>query len=335
MLPDATIIAVGAAFLVAGALAPLLARFAVGRNLLDVPNLRSSHEAPTPRLGGVAILAGVWVGVSLLSPEAAWPLLLAATLMWSVGLADDIFSLGFKTKAAAQLVLASALLLLYPPEVLSEAPGAGLKTLVFVVGVFWVAALSNAFNFMDGIDGITGGVAVISAVSLAAIVGEAGAYLPVLIGATLGFLVWNVSPASMFCGDSGSYFLGFGLAVVALYAPVPEGGWSPLGFFACAVVFTPYLFDTAYTIIRRLRSGAGKNIFSAHREHIYQRITPAVSMHRRTSNLYYGASVVAGFAALMVARGGALAVAGALLALGCCVGLAALPHLVGMKDRSE
>lgn len=309
---------------------PLLARFAVGRNLLDVPNLRSSHEVPTPRLGGVAILAGVWVGVVLARPEGGWPLLLAATLMWSVGLADDLSSLGFKTKAAAQAVLASALLLLYPPDLLSGAPGAMPKVLVFAVGVFWVVALSNAFNFMDGIDGITGGVAVISAISLAAIVGEAGAFLPVLVGATLGFLVWNVSPASMFCGDSGSYFLGFGLAVVALYAPVPEGAWSPLGFFGCAIVFTPYLFDTAYTLVRRLV--AGKNVFSAHREHIYQRITPAVSMHRRTSNLYYGASVVAGFAALLAARGGVFVVVGVGLAVACCGALAALPYLVQTRE---
>jgi UDP-N-acetylmuramyl pentapeptide phosphotransferase/UDP-N-acetylglucosamine-1-phosphate transferase len=317
-----TVIGGGVAFLVAGALAPLLVSFAVGRNLLDVPNLRSSHEVPTPRLGGIAIVLGTWAGFALLRPEGAWPLLVAATLVGAVGLADDLSDLHFSTKAAAQTLVAAGLLLLYPPEVLSGAWGIA----AFAVGVLWIVALSNAFNFMDGIDGFIGGVALVNAFFLMALAGEA--FLPALIGATAGFLVWNISPASIFLGDSGAYFLGFGLAAVALYAPVPGESWTPLGFLAGVVVFTPLLFDTAYTLVRRLRTGAGKNIFSAHREHIYQRITPTTGMHRRTSNLYYVASVVAGFAALLVQGGGASTLAGVALALACCGSLAALPMLV-------
>ena len=319
-----TLVAGGVAFLVAGALVPLLVSFAVGRNLLDVPNLRSSHEIPTPRLGGIAIVLGTWAGFALLRTEGAWPLLVAATLVGTVGLADDLSDLHFSTKAAAQTLVAAGLLLLYPPEVLSDAPGAwGIAA--FAIGVLWFVALSNAFNFMDGIDGFIGGVAVINAFFLAAL--ASGAFLPALIGATAGFLVWNISPASIFLGDSGAYFLGFGLATVALYVPVPGDRWTPLGFLAGVLVFTPLLFDTAYTLVRRLRTGAGKNVFSAHREHIYQRITPSPGMHRRTSNLYYGASVVAGFTALLAREGGASMLAGIALALACCLALAALPRL--------
>lgn len=104
-------------------------------------------------------------------------------------------------------------------------------------------------------------------------------------------------------------------------------------FFACILVFTPLLFDTAYTLVRRYR--AGKNIFTAHREHIYQRITPSTSMHRRTSNLYYGASVISGVAALLVAEGGAATLAGTALALVCCAGLFALPLVVRKKNYAE
>src|SRR5215218_1205900 len=104
-------VAGGVAFLVAGALVPLLVRFAAGRNLLDVPNLRSSHEVPTPRLGGVAIVLGTWIGFALLRPQEAWPLLIAATLIGSVGLADDLGNLHFGPKAAAQALVASVLLL--------------------------------------------------------------------------------------------------------------------------------------------------------------------------------------------------------------------------------
>jgi len=316
------------AFLVAGTLVPLLVRFAVGRNLLDVPNLRSSHEVPTPRLGGVAIFLGTLAGAVLLRPEGMWPLLSAAALVWAVGLADDLSNLHFGVKAAFQALAAAGLLLYYPPTILSDAPGI-MGIIVFVVAVFWIVSLSNAFNFMDGIDGFTGGVALVNALFLAPLVGTVGGFLPALIGATAGFLVWNMSPASIFIGDSGAYFLGFSLAAAALYAPSLSGQeWTPLGFLACVVVFTPYLFDTGYTLIRRLRGGAGKNIFLAHREHIYQRITPTTAMHRRTSNLYYGISIISGFAALLVSRGGASAIAGLALALACCALLATLPKLV-------
>ena len=321
-------VAGGLAFLVAGTLVPLLVRFAVGRNLLDVPNLRSSHEVPTPRLGGVAIFLGTLVGATLLRPEGMWPILTAAAFVWAVGLTDDLSNLHFSVKAICQALAAAVLLIYYPPTILSGAPGV-LGVLVFAVAVFWIVSLSNAFNFMDGIDGFTGGVALVNALFLVPLVGTVGGFLPAVIGATAGFLIWNMSPASIFIGDSGAYFLGFSLAAVALYAPALSGQeWTPLGFLACVVVFTPYLFDTGYTLMRRLRAGAGKNIFLAHREHIYQRITPTTSMHRRTSNLYYGISVIAGFAALLVSGGGAPAVAGVALALACCVLLATLPKLV-------
>jgi len=327
---NGAVVAGGAAFLVAGTLVPLLVSFAVGRNLLDVPNLRSSHEVPTPRLGGVAIILGTWVGVALMRPEGAWPLLICATVIGAVGLADDLSNLHFGAKAAAQTLVASGLLFLYPPQILSEVSGT-LKIAAFAVGVIWVVALSNAFNFMDGIDGFMGGVALVNMLFLASIAGEA--FLPALAGATAGFLVWNINPASIFLGDSGAYFLGFCLAAVALYTPVPDAGWTPLGFIAGVLVFTPLLFDTAYTLLRRLRKGAGKNIFSAHREHIYQRVTPTTGMHRRTSNIYYGASVVAGFAALLVGSGGASMLAGIGLALACCSTLAALPHILKRSSR--
>ena len=321
------LVAGGVAFLVAGALVPLLVRFAVGRNLLDVPNLRSSHEIPTPRLGGVAIFLGTLAGAAFLFSEGMAPLLLAAALVWAVGLVDDLSGLHFGVKAAFQALAAAGLLLFYPPTILSAAPGV-LGILLFVVAVFWIVSLSNAFNFMDGIDGFTGGVALVNALFLAPLVGTTGGFFPALIGATAGFLIWNISPASIFLGDSGAYFLGFGLSAAALYAPALSGQqWTPLGFLACAAVFTPYLFDTGYTLLRRLKGG--KNIFLAHREHIYQRITPTTQMHRRTSNLYYGLSIIAGLAALLISRSDPPSIlAGLALASACCILLASLPRLV-------
>lgn len=334
MPPEGTpLLSAGIAFLAAGALVPLLVRFAVGRNLLDVPNTRSSHEVPTPRLGGIAVILGVWLGSLFFGLEGSWPLLVAATLVGLVGLADDFMDLHFGIKAVAQTAAAAALLLFYPPELLSEAPIL-LVLFVFIVGVLWISAVCNAYNFMDGIDGITGGVALVGGLFLFTLAGDAGNFLPAFVGAVAGFLVWNMNPASIFLGDAGSYFIGFALAAVALYAPA-ESGWSPLPFFACVLVFTPYLFDTAFTILRRLRFGAGRSIFSAHREHIYQRVTPETSMHRRTSNLYYGLAVVSGFAALAASGGGMFVVLGALLVVVCCGFMLALPVIVRTGKPDE
>src|ERR671913_1135269 len=174
----------------ARAFVPLLVRFAVGRNLLDVPNLRSSHEVPTPRLGGVAIFLGMLAGVALLRPVGLWPLLAAAAIVWAVGLADDLSNLPFGVKAVLQALAAVGLLLFYPPTILSHAPGV-LGVLVFVVGVFWIVALSNAFNFMDGIDGFTGGVALVNALFLAPLVGPAGGVLAPPLRGSPGVLDWH------------------------------------------------------------------------------------------------------------------------------------------------
>lgn len=330
-------IAAGAvAFVVAGVLVPLLVRFAVGRNLLDVPNPRSSHETPTPRLGGLAVIAGAWVGALLAAvsgvglSSTGWVILIAASLVGAVGLVDDLGNLHFATKAAGQAAVALGLLVLLPPP-LVEATGGVVRILLLVLGAVWIVALVNAFNFMDGIDGIVGGTALVNALFLFSLphFSGAGVILASFCGAVAGFLLWNIGPASIFLGDAGSHFVGLLLAAAALYAPVvmSGGGFSPVELLACALVFTPFLLDTAYTLVVRIR--AGKNVFSAHREHIYQRITPSPAMHRRTSNLYYGAAVVAGLAAILVSGDeGWTFLVGVALTVALCVGLMLLPKLL-------
>ena len=218
--------AVGLAFLVALVLAPALVRFAIGRNLLDVPNARSSHEVPTPRLGGLAVIAGVWATAPFISETFLF--LAAATLAGLVGVLDDFVDLPFWIKAAGQATVAFILLFLAPPPI-SLAAGP-LWPVALLFGVVWVVALVNAYNFMDGIDGIAGGTAILNALFLATLVGTTGlrACLAVLAAAVAGFLAWNISPARIFLGDSGSHFVGFFLGAVALYTePVGEPG-SPI-----------------------------------------------------------------------------------------------------------
>jgi UDP-N-acetylmuramyl pentapeptide phosphotransferase/UDP-N-acetylglucosamine-1-phosphate transferase len=204
-------------------------------------------------------------------------------------------------------------------------------------GVVWVVALVNAYNFMDGIDGIAGGTAILNALFLATLVGTTGlrACLAVLAAAVAGFLVWNISPARIFLGDSGSHFVGFFLGAVALYTePVGEPG-SPYGpylaFLVAAAIFTPFLFDTAFTLVRR--ATARKNIFAAHREHVYQRITPDPASHRQVSIVYFAFSALAGIAAVLASGGTLLLLllAGILL-FGLCLIMAFLPGIAAKRD---
>lgn len=313
--------AAGISFLVALALVPLLVRFAIGRNLLDVPNARSSHEIPTPRLGGLAVIAGVWCAAPFL--EAGLPVLVAATLAGALGVVDDIVDLRFWLKALGQAAVAFGLLFLIPPPIV-EAAGP-LWPLALLFGMFWVVAVVNAYNFMDGIDGITGGTAIVNALFLAALLGvDWGAGLAAVAAAMGGFLVWNLSPARIFLGDSGAYFVGFFLAAAALYTG-PVAGSPFLAFVVAAAVFTPYLFDTGFTLVRR--AWARKNVFSAHREHLYQRISPDPAKHRQVSNVYYALAAVSGLAALLASGGTpARLLVGGLIVAGCCVVMALLPR---------
>jgi UDP-N-acetylmuramyl pentapeptide phosphotransferase/UDP-N-acetylglucosamine-1-phosphate transferase len=321
------------AFLVAIALVPLLVRFAIGRNLLDVPNARSSHEIPTPRLGGLAVIAGAWAAAPFINEGIL--VLVAATFAGLVGAFDDFVDLRFWMKAAGQAAAAFVLLFLAPPPICEAAGAVWPATLLF--GVIWVVAVVNAYNFMDGIDGIAGGTAVLNALFLAALVGVSGlgVGLAALAAAVAGFLMWNISPARIFLGDSGSHFVGFFLGAVALYTE-PIGGagaaYGPLLAFAvAAAVFAPFLFDTAFTLVRRAK--ARKNVFAAHREHIYQRITPDPAKHRQVSNVYFAFSAVAGLAALLASGGAPLRLlGGGVMILGLCLFMAFLPRIAGERD---
>ena len=315
-------ISIAVPFVAALALVPVLVRFAIGRNLLDVPNARSSHEIPTPRLGGLAVILGVWA-VSPLLGGGLLPLI-AATAAGAVGLLDDIVDLPFWVKALGQALVAFCLLFLSPPALLEAAGPLWPPVLLFCV--LWVTAVVNAYNFMDGIDGIAGGTAILNALFLVPLLGGSpglAAGLVAMAAATAGFLSWNLSPARIFLGDSGSHFVGFSLGAAALYAD-PVGGSPILAFLVAAVVFTPFLFDTAFTLVRRAR--ARKNVFSAHREHIYQRITPDPAKHRQVTNVYLGLAALSGLAASFGATGTTVGiVAGGALVLACCLIMAFLP----------
>jgi Fuc2NAc and GlcNAc transferase len=261
------------------------------RRLLDQPNARSSHRLPTPRGGGVAfvlvasvasVLAGL-LSSSSSSSSASAPLpLLAAPLLALplalVGFLDDRHSLPASWRYGVQLATAFLVVLASPLVVLSL----GLLPLLVLL-VIAVTAVINFTNFMDGLDGLVAGCMAV-AMSAAAIQLAAPWPIWALVGALLGFLVWNWSPAKVFMGDVGSTFLGALFAVLVLQAST----WSEA--LALVLVATPLLGDACLCVPRRLL--AGQEVFKAHRLHLFQRLHQAGWPHARVSSLYVAATAV-------------------------------------------
>lgn len=273
------------------------------RAFLDHPNERSLHVRPTPRGGGIGIV--VPVSVCLIVLAATYPAS-RASLGWmasvgvmlaAVGLIDDVRSLPALTRLLAQTSGAVALTAVLGHWRVFAWPGLlalNLEWLGFPLTVVLVVGLTNACNFMDGIDGIAGTQGAIAGLGWVGVgltaqdpcVATIGA---VLAASNLGFLIFNWPPASIFMGDVGSSFLGFVLAaLVVLVAPR-----SP-GIALAGMLFVwPFLFDTTFTLLRRI--SRGENLFSAHRSHLYQRLVLRGVSHR-TVTLTYGALALVGVA---------------------------------------
>lgn len=285
------------AFVGAATLTRQLIGWAGARGIIDAPNDRSSHTRHTPRGGGLAIVAVVAVAAvlaAILHPEA-WPglagVLLPALAVAGISWMDDVRSLSNRTRFGVHLLAAVAAVAAVGPVTRVAAGSFGVIDLGLAavpLTIIWIVGLTNAFNFMDGIDGIAGITAAAAGLAMAA-VAAAGSATPVaavaaaFAAAALGFLTCNWQPARIFMGDVGSAFCGFLLATLPLAAP---SGTRALLMPVVIAALWPFLFDTTYTIVRRLRKR--ENIFQAHRSHLYQRLTIAGWSHRAVSRLYGG-----------------------------------------------
>jgi Fuc2NAc and GlcNAc transferase len=274
-------------FLLAAVLTPLLAAWARRRGLLDIPNARSSHSVATPRTGGAAFVPAFLVGVAIAIGQGALTdearvVVAAATVVGIVGLADDIRSLGAGTRLLIQLVVAAALVGRLDWQLLPDFVPAWIGA---AVTVLWIVACTNAYNFMDGIDGIAGGQGMVAGLGWTVVGLLTGSREVAIVGmlaatAVAGFLIYNLPPARVFMGDAGSAFLGFLFGAM----PLIVGAGRPDAMIWAGLLLWPFLFDTGFTLIRRIRRR--EHLFSAHRSHLYQRLTIAGSSHGRVSLLY-------------------------------------------------
>jgi Fuc2NAc and GlcNAc transferase len=268
------------AFTIAVIATGFMRRYALQRNLIDIPNLRSSHASPTPRGGGVAIVVAFFVAALLLAffglmdPMLLGVLLIGGGAMALVGYLDDRRHLRASVRFGVHLaaaVLAVILLGGIPEHALANwgLHGVWIGGLIAVLILVWT---TNLFNFMDGLDGIAGSEAVFVSGAGAWLSWYAGgllgltAIMACLAAASLGFLRWNWPPAHIFMGDVGSGFLGFSLAVLGLVAS--QKGIFPIE--AWAILGGVFLVDATVTLIRRVIRG--DRWFNAHRSHAYQHL---------------------------------------------------------------
>lgn len=284
---------------------PLLRPVARRLGLVAVPGTRSSHDSPTPRVGGVAILLGVAValaagGGGVASRSDLVALLGGGALLAVVGLLDDRFDLpplprlGIQILAAGLVVRATGGFERVPlPEPLSFplAPALGAT-----MAVLWIVAVTNFYNFMDGIDGLATLQGVLTATALALALSShasgAATLAAALAGAMLGFLAYNWAPASVFLGDVGSGVVGFTLASLPLMALRGSKGEAAL-----LVAASLFLFLADTTICLLGRSMRGERVLQAHRQHLYQRWGATGATHATVSLwLGFGALVTTSLA---------------------------------------
>ncbi|ANH38185.1 putative undecaprenyl-phosphate N-acetylglucosaminyl 1-phosphate transferase [Nocardioides dokdonensis FR1436] len=259
-------------------------------NFVDVPNARSSHRRSIPRGGGVAVVAAI-AGVSALTVDLGAGmvgLVTAACVLAAVGLIDDWRSLPSSIRLFAQLMTTSVL------AVLLVASGEASWWLVLPLAV-GMTGFVNAFNFMDGVNGISGlnaaaiglwwawagnaeGQSAIAALGL------------ILAGAAIGFLPWNIPKARVFLGDAGSYGIGVLIAGLSALAVVEGLPW----WWALAPLVV-YGADTGWALVKRAR--AGKPLAEAHRGHVYQRLVDGGWPHIAAATACAGATILVCLAA--------------------------------------
>ena len=274
---------------------------------LDSPNVRSSHTLPTPRGAGMALVIGAVLAGSLSTtgPQSQQLLVFAcfALAMGLLGLVDDLRR---GLPVAARLLAAVIVTAVALPLLGGELPAGTVAGTI--LGAAWVVGFTNAFNFMDGINGISGlNGAVIAGVlwRLAPDDSAAGVVAAVTCGACLGFLPFNAPRAMAFLGDAGSYAIGGSLGLLAV-ATVSDGS----SILLVALPFLPYLADTSLTLARRI--ARRERFYDAHRQHAYQRLVDRGWPHIGASTLVATTTALCALLAAAAAGGGLV---GRLLAL--------------------
>lgn len=297
------------AFCISYLLTGAILRFSLKRRLLDIPNDRSSHSIPKPRLGGAAITVSFYVTCATLLVFGFRPFANASILAGALGggavialsgLVDDLRGIDARLKlivqfCAAGIAVASGIVLreFSIPFIGSIELGAAAVPATLI----WIVAIINFYNFIDGIDGLAAGIGLIASAFLYTIAGMTGAaplqgLYAALAGSSFGFLRFNFPPARIFMGDMGSTFIGYTFAVLSVVA---QGAGVPA--FITLLLLAGAVGDVVLTLVRRALKK--EKLFSPHRTHYYQRLTSLGLSHKQVTLLEYLVAVLLGVSAIL------------------------------------
>jgi UDP-N-acetylmuramyl pentapeptide phosphotransferase/UDP-N-acetylglucosamine-1-phosphate transferase len=331
-------------FLLSLLMCSLLRRFAIRHSLVDIPNARSLHQLPVPRLGGVALTGATWlmIGVQIFAaPQSLardlllW--LLASVPIAGVGLFDDVRSLRADVRFLVQLTIAAAFsVAIGIPARLAITADHTIylgRTVATLLSSIWIVGVLNIYNFMDGMDGLAGSQAFAASLAVAAGLAIHGQLDLALVAglvaaATAAFNINNFPPAKIFLGDAGSTFLGFSFAAMSLMG---VSRIDPLPFVVVPLALSPFLLDGTFTILRRI--SRREPIWKAHKSHLYQRAVAAGLSHHDVLLPYAAWIAAAAGSACVAAR--ANSVLAVLLASAMLLALAAMWRWVVVLERAH
>lgn len=309
-------------FVVAGIisyiLTPFVKQFAHKVGAIDVPkDARRMHKEPIPRLGGLAIFLAFLIAIMLFADvdKQTLSILLGSTVIVLLGIFDDIMELGAKFKFVVQIFAAAIPVCFGDLRIdiftninpFSDKLYINLGILAIPITIIWIVGITNAVNLIDGLDGLAVGVSSIAALTMLAVgllVGEVeiAITMAALTGACVGFMPYNLNPAKIFMGDTGSTFLGFILATMSIM--------GMFKFYAIVSFAVPFLilglpiFDTTVAILRRILSG--RSPMSPDRGHVHHRLMDMGFNQKQSVAILYAISGTLGLAAVVLTSSGEL-----------------------------
>ncbi|SMC76825.1 UDP-GlcNAc:undecaprenyl-phosphate GlcNAc-1-phosphate transferase [Desulfocicer vacuolatum DSM 3385] len=283
--------------------------------VLDIPNGRSSHKKPTPTIGGVAIvftfflsmiMLYLFAGKTMISERFFLGFTFSALLIAGMSLYDDLkkkpFYIRLATHVIAVLMVMGFGIIIhrvdFPPG-LMFLTNRSLGAFGYFVTFWWILGMINAYNFMDGLNGMAGGNAIIAGSFFCIITYTQGSDFAYIVSYTLvagvaGFLIFNFPRGKLFMGDIGSTFLGFTFGVLPIIASLYDNAHTSL--LVLPLLLFHFIYDTSFTFIRRLFKG--ENVFQAHRTHLYQLFNRLGFTHFKVTVFYWGVAVLQGVGAL-------------------------------------
>lgn len=304
------------AFVIALAATPLAIRIAPKIGAMDIPkDSRRMHDHAMPRFGGMAIFLGTMISMIffLHDKPKMLPVLIGGTLIYLLGVVDDLRDLDARVKFGGQTAVAILMYVMgLKIEFISNyIAGEGLwrfGTIVcFIVTVLWIVGITNTINLIDGLDGLAAGVTAIASLAIAYVAYIHGNQFGFLIvcaammavaGGCIGFLPYNFYPARIFMGDSGSLFLGFMIAVLSVVGPLKRS--TMVAVVIPVLVLGIPIFDTFFAIFRRVINR--RPIMQADKGHLHHHLIASGYGQRRAVLMLYGISAIMGMAAVLISR---------------------------------